>query len=62
MDALNIQKASLKGRSMGGWISVYVAANNPERINRLILVDPAVLPYPETRTGKVYQLPFVGEF
>jgi pimeloyl-ACP methyl ester carboxylesterase len=52
MDALNIQKASLIGQSMGGGISVYVAANNPERINRLILVDPAVLPYPETITGR----------
>lgn len=62
MDALNIQKASLIGQSMGGGISVYVAANNPERINRLILVDPAVLPYPETITGRIYQLPFVGEF
>ena len=36
MDALNIQKASLIGQSMGGGISVYVAAINPERINRLI--------------------------
>jgi pimeloyl-ACP methyl ester carboxylesterase len=62
MDALDIEKASLIGQSMGGGISVYVAANNPERINRLILVDPAVLPYPETTTGKIYQLPFVGEF
>lgn len=62
MDALNIQKASLVGQSMGGGISVYVAAHYPERINRLILVGPAVLPYPETITGKIYQLPFVGEF
>ena len=62
MDALNIQKASLIGQSMGGGISVHVAANSPERINRLILVDPAVVPYPETTTGRIYQLPFVGEF
>jgi len=62
MDALNIPKASLVGQSMGGGISVHVAAYHPQRINRLILVDPAVLPYPETVTGRIYQLPFVGEF
>ncbi|MBA4422973.1 MAG: hypothetical protein C0390_07700 [Syntrophus sp. (in: bacteria)] len=62
MDALNIPKASLVGQSMGGGISVYVAAHFPERVDRLILVDPAVIPYPMTTTGMVYQLPFVGEF
>lgn len=62
MDALDIKKASLTGQSMGGGISVYVAAHHPERVNRLILVDPAVIPYPMTATGKVYQFPFVGEF
>jgi len=62
MDALNIRKATLVGQSMGGGISVYVAAHNPERVDRLILVDPAVIPYPMTTVGKIYQLPFVGEF
>lgn len=62
MDALNIKRASLVGQSMGGSISVYVAANYPQRVDRLILVGPAVLPYPMTTTGKIYQLPFIGEF
>jgi pimeloyl-ACP methyl ester carboxylesterase len=62
MDALNIKKATLVGQSMGGGISVYVAAHHPERVERLILVDPAVIPYPMTTIGKIYQLPFVGEF
>jgi len=62
MDALKIPKASLVGQSMGGGISVYVAANYPDRIDRLILVDPAVLPYPIPASGKFYQIPFVGEF
>ncbi len=62
MDALNIQKATLIGQSMGGGISVYVAAHFPDRVDRLILVDPAVIPYPMTTIGKIYQLPFVGEF
>ncbi len=62
MDALKIPRASLVGQSMGGGISVYVAAHFPDRVDRLILVDPAVIPYPMTATGKIYQLPFVGEF
>jgi len=62
MDALNIKKATLVGQSMGGGISVYVAAHYPERVDRLILVDPAVIPYPMTIMGKIYQLPFIGEF
>ena len=62
MDALNIPKASLVGQSMGGGISVYVAAHFPDRVDKLILVDPAVIPYPVTTIGQIYQLPFVGEF
>jgi pimeloyl-ACP methyl ester carboxylesterase len=62
MDALNIKKATLAGQSMGGGISVWVAAHNPERVDRLILVDPAVIPYPMTTIGRIYQFPFIGEF
>jgi pimeloyl-ACP methyl ester carboxylesterase len=62
MDVLNIKKATLAGQSMGGGISVWVAAHYPERVDRLILVDPAVIPYPMTTIGKIYQFPFVGEF
>jgi len=62
MDALKIPRASLVGQSMGGGISVYVAAHFPDRVDKLILVDPTVIPYPMTTTGRVYQLPYVGEF
>jgi len=62
MDALKIKKATLVGQSMGGGIAVYVAAHYPERVDRLILVDPAVIPYPMTIIGRIYQLPFIGEF
>lgn len=62
MDALNIKQATLVGQSMGGGISVYVAAHYPEMVDRLILVAPAVIPYPDTLIGKIYKLPHVGEF
>ena len=62
MDALNIRKASLVGQSMGGGIAVYLAAHHPERVDKLILVDPAAIPYPMTTIGRIYQQPFIGEF
>lgn len=62
MDALGIKKAHLIGQSMGGGISVMVAANHPERVNKIILVDPVVLPYEFSFEAKVYAVSFVGEF
>jgi pimeloyl-ACP methyl ester carboxylesterase len=62
MDALNIPKASLVGQSMGGGTSIYLAAHYPERVNKLVLVDPAAIPYPVTTIGRIYQQPFIGEF
>lgn len=39
LDAFYIPKASLIGNSMGGLIAFLTAANQPERIDKLILVD-----------------------
>ncbi len=62
MDAMKIPRASLVGQSMGGGISVYTAAHNPDRIDRLILVAPAVIPYGLPLDARIFKLPFVGEF
>ena len=62
MEALGIPKATLIGQSMGGGISVYLAANFPEIVDRLILLAPAVIPYPESTAGKIFKFPGVGEF
>jgi pimeloyl-ACP methyl ester carboxylesterase len=43
MDGLGIQRASLIGHSMGGLIAAGLAADHPERVERLILVDAAFL-------------------
>lgn len=40
--------AFLVGHSMGGQISIHLAAREPERIKRLVLVDAAGLPRPLT--------------
>lgn len=62
MDALDIQKASLVGQSMGGGTSIFFSVNHRERVNKLILVDPAGMPNPLPILGKITNLPKVGEF
>lgn len=42
MDALQVEKATLIGNSAGGTIAMLAALENPNRVERLILVDPAV--------------------
>lgn len=42
MDALRIKKAILVGNSAGGTISMQTALQYPERVQALVLVDPAV--------------------
>jgi pimeloyl-ACP methyl ester carboxylesterase len=42
MDALNVKRAILVGNSAGGTISLLAGLQYPERIQSLILVDPAV--------------------
>jgi pimeloyl-ACP methyl ester carboxylesterase len=61
LEALRISKPRWWGNPWAG-ICVYVAAKHPEKVDRLILVDPAVIPYPDTVIGKIYKIPGVGEF
>jgi pimeloyl-ACP methyl ester carboxylesterase len=39
MDRLGLERASLVGNSLGGGIAVLVAAQHPERVDRLVLID-----------------------
>lgn len=41
LDHLGIKKAILGGHSFGGLLSIYMAANYPERVERLIIMDAA---------------------
>ena len=43
MDALGLDRASVIGHSMGGLIAGGLAADRPERVERLVLVDAAFL-------------------
>jgi len=37
MDSMALQKAHLSGASLGGWVAAWIAANCPERVNKLVL-------------------------
>ncbi|HEX3052614.1 MAG TPA: alpha/beta hydrolase [Aggregatilineaceae bacterium] len=43
MDTLHIEKATIVGHSMGGNVAAYLALAYPERVDRLVLVDAAIL-------------------
>lgn len=43
-----IERASLVGNSMGGWIAATYAFSHPERVDRLVLVDAAGFAPPAT--------------
>jgi pimeloyl-ACP methyl ester carboxylesterase len=44
MEAVGLKQAHLVGHSMGGYISLWLAAHHPHLVSRLILISPAVMP------------------
>jgi pimeloyl-ACP methyl ester carboxylesterase len=51
LDALHIDRTDLVGVSMGGWIALKVAAEHPERVRKLVLIDSAGFNFPTTLTA-----------
>lgn len=47
LDALGVTSAVLVGCSFGGWVAAELALREPERITRLVLIDPAGMPAEE---------------
>jgi pimeloyl-ACP methyl ester carboxylesterase len=47
LDALELDSVDLVGHSFGGWIALYLAAEYPSRVNRLVLADAMGLDMPE---------------
>jgi pimeloyl-ACP methyl ester carboxylesterase len=41
LDAVGVQKASIVGNSLGGWVAVRFATQYPDRLDKLVLVDAA---------------------
>jgi pimeloyl-ACP methyl ester carboxylesterase len=44
LEALGLQTVNLVGHSMGGYVSMALAATHPERVKRLVLVDSIGMP------------------
>lgn len=47
LDALGIDSAVVVGCSFGGWVATELAVQAPERVRRLVLIDPAGMPADE---------------
>ena len=61
MGALNIQKATLIGQSMGGGTIIKFCTTHRDRVKKMVLIDPAILPNKLPLMGKIANLPGVGE-
>ncbi|HYI12492.1 MAG TPA: alpha/beta fold hydrolase [Thermoanaerobaculia bacterium] len=61
MDALQLRDADVMGVSLGGWISLKLAADHPERVRRLVLVSSAGLQFPTTMTDSAFSPSNLGE-
>jgi pimeloyl-ACP methyl ester carboxylesterase len=46
LDAVGLDTVSLVGHSIGGWMALHMAVEHPDRVARLILVDPMGLEVP----------------
>lgn len=62
MDARKIERAHLVGQSLGGGTIMQVAAEHPERVDKLVLICPAGIPNPKRAEKNVATLPWIGEF
>lgn len=52
LDALGIERAHVVAHSMGSAIALHLALDDPERIDRLVLLSPSVGGEPEHRAGE----------
>jgi len=51
LDSQNLHQSDIAGWSMGGWISLKFAAEHPDRVHRLILMDSAGLQFDAVNAG-----------
>ena len=62
MNALDIEKASFVGHSMGGGTAIAFALRNPEQVEKLILVDSTGIPTTLPFRSRVFRLKGIAEF
>lgn len=49
LNVLEIKQVTLGGHSFGGLLSLYMAANYPDRVNKLVVIDAAGSMHPKVR-------------
>ncbi|HEY2747677.1 MAG TPA: alpha/beta hydrolase [Polyangia bacterium] len=62
MAALALPRADVLGHSMGGGVALTLAARHPERVQRLVVVAPAVYRLTVPRLVRLALLPVVGRW
>ena len=62
MDTFDIPRASLIGQSMGGGTIINFTVSNQDRVDKIVLVDPAGMPNRLPIMGRISNLPKLGEF
>ena len=60
LDVLEVPQAHVVGHSMGGGIAITLAADRPERVDRLVLCDSASYAFRLPWKGKLPFLPGIG--
>jgi pimeloyl-ACP methyl ester carboxylesterase len=58
--AFGVGRAHVMGHSMGGAVALTLAADHPELVQRLVVVDPLVYPFDAPLKAKLVLYPFVG--
>jgi len=62
LDGLGLERAALVGNSMGGLICGHFAIAHPERVTKLLLVDPAGLDRDVSLHFRLLTVPLLGEW
>ena len=62
MEALDIQRASLIGQSMGSGTIINFTVSNRDRVDKIVLVDAAGMPNRLPIMGRIVNLPKLGEY
>jgi pimeloyl-ACP methyl ester carboxylesterase len=57
LDILGLEKATVVGASLGGWIAAELAVHSPHRVERLVLLSPAGLRVPQAPPADLFFLP-----
>lgn len=60
--AMELGRVSILGHSMGGAVALTLAASHPELVDRLVLVDALVYPFPLELRSRVSLVPVLGPF